>query len=89
MATPRRMPRSAMRERAADASIRGEIEFRHLTFAYPTGAEGELGPPVLHDINLHVPGRLDARHRRPDRQRQIDARGSDRAACGKRRPERC
>lgn len=31
------------------ASIRGEIEFRHLSFAYPGG------PPVLTDVNLHVP----------------------------------
>jgi ATP-binding cassette, subfamily B, multidrug efflux pump len=45
---------------------RGEIEFRHLTFAYPTtlsgaGANGTSksngsGPhPVLHDINLKIP----------------------------------
>lgn len=31
------------------AAIRGEIEFRHLSFAYPGG------PPVLTDVNLHVP----------------------------------
>ncbi len=37
--------------RAARA-IEGEIEFRDLTFAYPT-AEG--APPVLRDINLRVP----------------------------------
>ncbi len=35
-------------------SIRGEIEFRHLNFAYP-GPEGASNPTVLHDINLHVP----------------------------------
>jgi len=34
------------------APLRGEIDFRHLTFAYPTSASGA---PVLHDINLHVP----------------------------------
>jgi ATP-binding cassette, subfamily B, multidrug efflux pump len=28
----------------------GEIEFRNLSFAYPTG-----GPEVLHNINLHIP----------------------------------
>ncbi len=35
--------------------IRGDIEFRHLSFAYPTGANGAGSVPVLHDINLHVP----------------------------------
>jgi ATP-binding cassette subfamily B multidrug efflux pump len=34
---------------AAPAPITGDIEFRHLTFAYP-GA-----PPVLKDINLRIP----------------------------------
>jgi ATP-binding cassette subfamily B protein len=52
-----------------DVPLRGEIDFRHLTFAYPTissdGASrtrssGGNGPsaaaePVLRDINLHVP----------------------------------
>jgi len=33
------------------AEIRGDIEFRHLTFAYPTAPDD----PVLIDINLHVP----------------------------------
>jgi len=37
------------------APIRGEIEFRHLSFAYPTGANGTGSVTVLHDINLHVP----------------------------------
>jgi ATP-binding cassette subfamily B multidrug efflux pump len=36
-------------------TIRGDIEFKHLTFRYPTGAEGEPGPTVLDDINLHIP----------------------------------
>jgi ATP-binding cassette subfamily B multidrug efflux pump len=36
---------------AAPAEIRGEIEFRHLTFAYPTAPDD----PVVSDINLHVP----------------------------------
>ena len=33
------------------AEIRGDIEFRHLTFAYPTAPDD----PVLIDINLRVP----------------------------------
>ncbi len=47
------------------AKPRGEIEFRHLTFAYPTvvsgaGSNGASKPngsphPVLHDINLKIP----------------------------------
>jgi ATP-binding cassette subfamily B protein len=48
------------------AKPRGEIEFRHLTFAYPTvvsgagsdGASKRKGSsphPVLHDINLRIP----------------------------------
>ncbi len=52
--------------RADGAEIRGEIEFRHLTFAYPTArsdhapgasrAGGESAAmPVLEDINLCVP----------------------------------
>ena len=36
---------------AALPEIRGEIEFRHLTFAYPTAPDD----PVLHDISLCVP----------------------------------
>jgi ATP-binding cassette subfamily B multidrug efflux pump len=35
----------------ARPEIRGEIEFRHLTFAYPTAPDD----PVLRDITLHVP----------------------------------
>jgi ATP-binding cassette subfamily B protein len=45
------------REAAAEGSttpIRGEIEFRHLSFAYPTGANGAGSVSVLRDINLHV-----------------------------------
>ncbi len=37
------------------STIRGEIEFRHLTFAYPTGPEGKPGPTVLEDLNLRIP----------------------------------
>jgi ATP-binding cassette, subfamily B, multidrug efflux pump len=40
-----------------ESSIRGEIEFRHLTFTYPTARneDGSGGGPVLRDINLQVP----------------------------------
>jgi ATP-binding cassette subfamily B protein len=37
------------------STIRGEIEFRHLTFAYPTASNGTPGPLVLRDINLKIP----------------------------------
>jgi ATP-binding cassette subfamily B multidrug efflux pump len=40
----------------AKSTIRGEIDFRNLTFTYPTsGSETQPGAPVLHNINLHVP----------------------------------
>ena len=39
----------------SDSPIEGEIEFRHLTFAYPTIGSNAAGAPVLHDINLHIP----------------------------------
>ena len=35
--------------------IRGEIEFRNLSFAYPTGSNGTGSTEVLHDINLKIP----------------------------------
>jgi ATP-binding cassette subfamily B protein len=40
-----------------ESGIRGEIEFRHLTFTYPTARneDGTGGGPVLREINLHVP----------------------------------
>jgi ATP-binding cassette subfamily B multidrug efflux pump len=47
---------------SAAAAIRGDVEFKHLTFTYPTSPEakkGETAPvgqsAVLRDINLHVP----------------------------------
>jgi ATP-binding cassette subfamily B protein len=44
-------------------TIRGEIEFRHLDFTYPTSRDAApgtkngkpTGTPVLHDINLRIP----------------------------------
>jgi ATP-binding cassette, subfamily B, multidrug efflux pump len=39
----------------AEPPIRGEIEFRHLNFSYPTSGNGSGNVEVLHDINLHVP----------------------------------
>ncbi len=36
---------------AVPSSIRGEVEFRHLNFSYPTAP----GIQVLHDINLRIP----------------------------------
>jgi ATP-binding cassette subfamily B protein len=44
------------------AAIRGDIEFRHLSFTYPTVRNGDAaadlqttGTPVLHDISFQVP----------------------------------
>ncbi|HEX4003639.1 MAG TPA: ABC transporter ATP-binding protein [Candidatus Acidoferrales bacterium] len=47
---PHDEPAQAAASVAADG-ISGDIEFRHLTFAYPTAPED----PVLRDISLHVP----------------------------------
>jgi len=38
-----------------ETPIRGEIEFRDLTFAYPSTPGSPPNDPVLHDISLHVP----------------------------------
>jgi len=41
--------------RPRESHFHPEIEFRHLTFAYPTGPGGIAAPPVLQDINLRIP----------------------------------
>jgi ATP-binding cassette subfamily B multidrug efflux pump len=48
---------SAQATAELESSIRGEIEFRDLTFTYPTARneDGTGGGPVLREINLHVP----------------------------------
>jgi ATP-binding cassette, subfamily B, multidrug efflux pump len=38
----------------AASEIRGQIEFRHLTFRYPTSQDGARAKPVLEDICLKV-----------------------------------
>ena len=40
---------------AAESGIRGDIEFKRMTFAYPTAEADGKGVPVLRDINLHIP----------------------------------
>jgi len=41
--------------RAAEPEILGDIEFRHMTFTYPTGTSSSNGQPVLKDVSLHIP----------------------------------
>jgi len=41
--------------RGREPHFRPEIEFRHLTFAYPTAPGGIAAPPVLQDIQLRIP----------------------------------
>lgn len=48
-AVPANKPSGEPAELGVHESIRGEIEFRNLSFAYATG------PVVLHDINLKIP----------------------------------
>jgi ATP-binding cassette subfamily B protein len=48
-------PGASVKTAAAKTKLRGEIEFRDLTFAYPSLAGGPVNEPVLRDINLHVP----------------------------------
>ncbi len=50
------------------STLAGEIEFRNLSFTYPTG-----GPEVLHNINHAHICRLVARYRGTDRFRKIHA----------------
>jgi ATP-binding cassette, subfamily B, multidrug efflux pump len=45
----------AVCDSVAASEIHGEIEFRNLTFRYPTAGDGGQGKPVLSDINLTVP----------------------------------
>jgi ATP-binding cassette subfamily B multidrug efflux pump len=47
----------AVRSTEDGSRIRGEIEFRNLTFAYPTAGNGEGSSrgPILHNINLKIP----------------------------------
>ena len=42
-------------QRNGESAIRGDVEFRNLTFAYPTGPGGTQGTPVLQDIKLRIP----------------------------------
>ena len=42
-------PSSAPAHSQATHQLHGAIEFRHLSFGYPTG------PEVLHDVSLHIP----------------------------------
>jgi ATP-binding cassette subfamily B protein len=52
---PRATPQPALAGTGVEPPIRGEIDFRHLTFSYPTSGDGAGNIEVLHDINLHVP----------------------------------
>jgi ATP-binding cassette, subfamily B, multidrug efflux pump len=52
---PAQRATSAAGETDSGPSIQGEIEFRHLTFAYPDVTASGMNPPVLHDISLEIP----------------------------------
>ena len=39
----------------AESAIRGDVEFRHMTFSYPTSSGSSTAGPVLRDISLHIP----------------------------------
>ncbi len=62
-------------------SIKGKVEFRHLTFAYN-------GKPVLHDIDLIIEPGTDRSICRQDRQRKIYARQPCPASDGSTRGDR-
>jgi ATP-binding cassette, subfamily B, multidrug efflux pump len=47
--------RAARDDQTTESRIRGEIEFRHLTFAYPPIGDGGANAPVLTEINLRIP----------------------------------
>jgi ATP-binding cassette subfamily B multidrug efflux pump len=49
------LARASGADQDAESPIRGEIEFRHLTFAYPITGNSGPAVPVLHDINLRIP----------------------------------
>ena len=51
----RTKPRHRRASATGEPPIRGEIEFRHLNFSYPTRGTASGKVEVLHDINLHVP----------------------------------
>jgi ABC-type multidrug transport system fused ATPase/permease subunit len=34
-----------------------DLRFEHVSYAYPGGEEGELGPLVLHDVHLDIPAK--------------------------------
>ena len=54
--TPPAIDDSAVPQPPPSGQVRGEIEFRHLTFFYPaTGANGNAATPVLKDVSLRIP----------------------------------
>ena len=54
----------------ADLTLRGDIEFRDLSFSYSGSDAGRA--EVLHSLSLKVPAGTQSRHRRTHRLRQID-----------------
>ena len=66
----------------AESAIHGEIEFRHLTFAYPTARRTAAADSGAARHQSAHSRRLHARDRRPHRQRKIHSRRADRALVG-------